>query len=124
MGVATSATAFFRTIGSSLGGAVFGTILISRLTHHLIQNLPTSAIGHISVHGIAANGTANLAHLPAAVQHDIMLSFINSFHDMFLIGIPFALAAFVVALFLRETPLRDSTKDIAEGGAFETHPEQ
>lgn len=124
MGVATSATAFFRTIGSSLGGAVFGTILISRLTHHLMQNLPTSAIGHISVHGIAANGTANLAHLPAAVQHDIMLSFINSFHDMFLIGIPFALAAFVVALFLRETPLRDSTKDMAEGGAFETHPQQ
>lgn len=124
MGVATSATAFFRTIGSSLGGAVFGTILISRLTRHLMQNLPTSAISHISVHGIAANGTANLAHLPAAVQHDIMLSFINSFHDMFLIGIPFALAAFVVALFLRETPLRDSTKDMAEGGAFETHPEQ
>lgn len=124
MGVATSATAFFRTIGNSLGGAVFGTILISRLTHHLMQNLPTSAIGHISVHGIAANGTANLSHLPAFVQHDIMLSFINSFHDMFLIGIPFALAAFVVALFLRETPLRDSTKDLAEGGAFEAPAEQ
>jgi hypothetical protein len=42
---------------------------------------------------------------------------------MFLIGIPFVLAAFVVSLFLREAPLRDSTRDMAEGSAFEgEHP--
>lgn len=118
MGVATSATAFFRTVGSSLGGAVFGTILIARLTSHLMANLPAAALEHVSVHSVAANGTAGLAKLPAAAQHDVLISFINSFHDMFLIGIPFALAAFVVALFLRETPLRTSTLDQAEGSGF------
>jgi MFS family permease len=108
LGTATSSTTFFRSIGSSLGGAVFGTVLLSRLSHHLGQNLPVSAGQHLSTSSIAANGTAGLQHLPTAVQHDILLAFANSFHDMFLIGIPFALAAFVVALFLRETPLRGS----------------
>ena len=108
LGTATSSTTFFRSIGSSLGGAIFGTVLISRLTHHLQQALPQSGGVHLSASSIAANGTSQLASLPASVRYDILEAFIRSFHDMFLIGIPFAVAAFVVALFLRETPLRDS----------------
>jgi EmrB/QacA subfamily drug resistance transporter len=109
LGTATSSTTFFRSIGSSLGGAIFGTILVSRLTFHLSQGLPASAAQHISSSSITANGTAQIQHLPPALQHDILLAFIRSFHDMFLIGIPFALAAFVVALFLREAPLREGS---------------
>lgn len=110
MGTATSSTTFFRSVGSSLGGAIFGSVLIARLTKHLTEDLPVAAAGHISTAHIAATGTAQLAHLPAAVQHGIYLAFVNSFHDMFLIGIPFALGAFVVALFLREAPLRDGSR--------------
>jgi len=90
LGTATSSVTFFRTIGSSLGGAVFGTILLSRLNHHLVQALPAAAT----------------QHLPPSIQQDILQAFVRSYHDMFLVGIPFALAAFVVALFLREQPLR------------------
>jgi len=106
MGTATSSTTFFRTIGSSLGGAIFGTLLISRLTHYLTQSMPTSATQHISTDSITANGTAAIGKLSPAIQHDILQSFVRSFHDMFMLGIPFALAAFVVSLFLREMPLR------------------
>lgn len=109
LGTATSSTSFFRTIGSSLGGAIFGTILISRLTHQLNHTLPAAAASHVSTANITSGGTAEIAHLPPVIQHDIFLAFIHSFHDMFLLGIPFALAAFVVALFLRESPLRDNT---------------
>lgn len=108
LGTATSSTTFFRTIGSSLGGAIFGTILISRLTHHLNQTLPASAAGQISTRAITSGGTSQISHLSSSVQHGILESFVRSFHDMFLIGIPFALAAFIVALFLREQPLRGS----------------
>jgi EmrB/QacA subfamily drug resistance transporter len=108
LGTATSSTTFFRTIGSSLGGAIFGTILISRLTHHLTQTLPAATASHISTNNILSGGTSQIAHLPAAAQHDIFLAFVRSFHDMFLIGIPFAAAAFVIALFLRESPLRET----------------
>lgn len=109
LGTATSAITFFRTIGSSLGGAIFGSILISRLSHHLTQTLPAAASTHVSNTSILTNGTAQLGQLPLAIQHDILLAFIRAFHDMFLIGLPFAVAAFVVALFLREAPLRDRT---------------
>jgi EmrB/QacA subfamily drug resistance transporter len=108
LGTATSSTTFFRTIGSSLGGAIFGTILISRLTHHLHQALPASAAGKVSISSITSGGTSQIAHLAPNLQHGILESFVHSFHDMFLIGIPFALAAFVAALFLREQPLRGS----------------
>ena len=118
LGTATSAITFFRTIGSSIGGAVFGSILISRLTHHLTQTLPASAASHVSMSSITSTGTSQIHNLPLPVQHDILQSFVSSFHDMFLIGIPFALGAFVVALFLREMPLRahahlpEATEDV------------
>lgn len=102
LGSATSTVSFFRSIGGSLGGAVFGTILISRLTYHIEQSLP-------GANGVAGNvAGSGLAKLPPEYQQAVLGSYISAFHDMFLYAIPFALAAFVVALFLRETPLRDS----------------
>lgn len=122
MGTATSSVTFFRTIGSSLGGAIFGTILLSRLSSHLAQNLPASAAQHVSTKAITTTGTSQIAHLPPVIQQDIFQAFVSSFHDMFLLGIPFALAAFVVALFLREAPLRATARDTAEGSALEPAP--
>jgi hypothetical protein len=86
----------------------------------LAQNLPPAASQHISTKTIATTGTAQISHLAPAVQHDILQSFVSSFHDMFLLGIPFALAAFAVSLFLRETPLRTSAQGVAEGSGLET----
>ena len=116
MGTATSAATFFRTVGGSLGGAIFGTILIARLNRHIHELLPAAK-------GLNSNalqsGTKGLAHAPAAVQHSVLLAFTNSFHDMFLIGIPFTVAAFVTALFLRETPLHSAAQGVAEGSGLE-----
>ena len=112
LGTATSSTTFFRSIGSSLGGAVFGTVLISRLTHHLQQTLPATTGNGLTTANIAANGTSQLQHVAPLIRQDIMLAYVHSFHDMFLIAIPFALAAFVIALVLREAPLRSSTRSL------------
>lgn len=119
LGSATSTVTFFRSLGSALGGAVFGTILTSRLTHHLAELLPaTAGAAAFAKNGISA-GTSGLAHAPAVIRADVFEAFVRSFHDMFLIAIPFALAAFVVALFLREQPLSDTTRQMAEAEGME-----
>lgn len=117
MGTATSTVAFSRSIGGALGGAIFGTILVSRLTHHLAEMLPGNVAHHVS--GGLSGGFGQLASLPRALRLDVLTAYVRSFHDMFLIGIPFVLIAFVIALMLRETPLRSSTKEMAKGEGFE-----
>lgn len=113
LGTATSTVTFFRSVGSSLGGAVFGTILTSRLTHHIHDALPQAT-------GVAASALATgTTHLPAAIKTPVLGAYVKSFHDMFLLAIPFTMAAFVTALFLKETPLHNSTKDMVEAESLE-----
>jgi EmrB/QacA subfamily drug resistance transporter len=121
LGTATSSATFFRSMGSALGGAIFGTILISRLTHYLTQMLHSARAGKLASKSLE-NGSQALAHSSAAVRGDILLAFIKSFHDMFLLAIPFALAAFVTSLFLREVPLKGPAVGVAEGSGIETKP--
>jgi len=118
MGTATSSATFFRSIGSAFGGAIFGTILITRLNHHLIELLPSTRSSNV-VTASLQGGAQALAHTPTALREDVLLAFVRSFQDMFLLAIPFALAAFVVALFLRETPLRGPGRGVAEATALE-----
>lgn len=117
MGTATSTVAFARSIGGALGGAIFGTILISRLTSHLSNILPAGTASHVSS-GLSS-GLGQLAQLPSAIKMDVLTAYVKSFHDMFIIGIPFVLAGLLTALFLRETPLKTSTRDVAAGEGFE-----
>jgi EmrB/QacA subfamily drug resistance transporter len=122
LGTATATTTFFRSMGSALGGAIFGTILTSRLNHHLHQLLPSA--NPTLVKDSVQAGTRQLSAAPAYIQHDILAAFVSSFHDMFLLAIPVALATFVAALFLRETPLRNTTRDMAEGEGLEMGHQQ
>jgi EmrB/QacA subfamily drug resistance transporter len=115
LGVATATATFFRTMGSALGGAIFGAILTNRLSYHLGQLLPhASKLG-----GSATNLSSSVENgvtptfinkLPAPISHDIYKAFALSFHDLFLFAVPVLALAFIVALFLRETPLRGSVK--------------
>lgn len=104
LGTATSSVTYFRSLGSSLGGAIFGALLTTRLAHHLQELLPAGASGGISADSIQSG--ASLGSLPPGIANEVLEAFVRSFHDMFLLAIPFALIAFVVALFLREAPLR------------------
>lgn len=104
LGSATSTVTFFRSVGGSLGGAIFGSILVSRLTLHLQEVLPAA-----SQAGSAAI-TSGVKNLPPEIQQTVLQAYVASFHDMFLLAVPFAVAAFIVSLFLRETPLKNTTR--------------
>lgn len=114
LGTATSTVTFFRSIGSSLGGAIFGTILVNRLTHHLQDAIPQA--GSFASSAI----TTGVENIPPALKHEVLQAYVHSFHDMFLLAIPFAIATFVVALCLREAPLRNSTKEISAAESLES----
>lgn len=119
LGTATSSVTFFRSIGAALGTAIFGAILTNRLTYHLQQDLPAAMASKIA--SSLSSSTAGLQALPSGQVNTILNAFAQSFADVFMIGIPFALAAFIVTLFLKESPLSETTKEIAEGEGFEIH---
>lgn len=107
LGVATSTATFFRSTGSSLGAAIFGTILTNRLAIHLAAFFPHTAGAAPAVNvSDVRSGATNLQSLPPEVSHNVLLAFVQSFQDMFLVALPFVAAGFIVALFLREKPLR------------------
>nr|WP_208401810.1 MDR family MFS transporter [Amycolatopsis viridis] len=82
LGVATSGVSFLRTLGSSFGVAVFGTIYAN--------NLPPQ---------------------PSTE------SYVDAIRTMFLVASPVGLLALLVALFLKEVPLRDPSKALASGNS-------
>jgi len=109
LGVATSASTFFRSMGGSFGTAVFGAILAGRL----VANLPAGAAG--------AGGTPNpamLARLPEPVQHAVIGAFVEATNTVFLIAAVVMAAAFVLTWFLQELRLREDTgPHLEEAGA-------
>jgi EmrB/QacA subfamily drug resistance transporter len=110
LGTATGLVTFARSIGSSIGTAVFGVILTTRLTHHLSQSLPAKEVIKAKtavISGFSGTGT----QIPAAIKHTLLIAFSRSFHDVFISAVPFAVIAFVLALMLKETPLKTSTAD-------------
>ena len=117
MGTATSVVTFFRSMGASFGTALFGALLTARLTHYLELDLPSVFRSHVST-GSLENSAGALAKLPPAILHDVLTAFASAFADVFWWAVPFAILTFVVALFLRETPLRARTREVAEGESF------
>ena len=107
MGAATSSITFFRQMGGSIGAAVFGAVLSSRLAFHLSQQLASAGI-QPGVGGVRveANDIQGIQQLTEPVKSVVLSAFTNALDEVFLVGVPFVAAAFVVALLLREQPLR------------------
>lgn len=114
LGVATSGVTFFRTIGSSFGAAIFGS-LFTNFLHSRIG--PAMAAGRAPA--AAAASPEALHRLPRQEAAPIVAAYSESLTQVFLWAVPVALVGFVLALFLRQVPLRqmhDSTIDL--GDAF------
>lgn len=118
LGVATSGVTFFRTIGSSFGAAIFGS-LFTNFLHSRIG----PAIAASGASPTAANSPEALHRLPRAMAAPIVNAYAASLTQVFLWAIPVALVGFVLALFLREVPLREignNAADLGDGFAMPT----
>ncbi len=119
MGVATSSNTFFRSLGSVFGTAIFGAVLNNRLTHYmqsgfteLATKSPTAMVGVDTSQKGVTDIIANPGKYAAVVHNTALDAYVNAFHIVFITAAPVTALGFLLALMLREVPLR-TTHDYA-----------
>ncbi|MFE9727983.1 MDR family MFS transporter [Streptomyces sp. NPDC005794] len=123
LGTATSGVTFFRTLGSSFGTAVFGTIYANALRPNLTQGVEQAARagGDPALLARAAENPKAVHALPAEQTAPLAQAYADTLHTVFLWTVPVALLGFVVSLFLKQVKLRDSARagstDMGDGFA-------
>jgi EmrB/QacA subfamily drug resistance transporter len=94
IGVATGSANLFRSLGGSVGVAVFGALFASGLD-----------TGSIDPERLQASPEA-IGSMPAAVRGDIAGTVADALQTVFLVAAPIAAIGLLVVLFLAEVPLR------------------
>ena len=102
LGVVTSSSQFFRQIGSTIGVAVFGTLLTNQLNAGLGKIMPGVDVGKLQ--GMGAQATGGKLALPAFVR-DIIASAIT---DTFALGLWVLALALAVVFLIPQIPMRDA----------------
>src|SRR4051794_13102594 len=104
LGVSSSAATFFRSIGGSFGVALFGAVLNHQLRAEIAERL--GAAGAALATGATRVDPATIARLPAPVRTGFLASLASAISDVFAWAILFAALVPLLALFIREVPLR------------------
>ncbi len=126
-GAATASTQFFRSIGSTVGVAVFGSVLL-RIYHEDFQRgvppgTPTIALTPFNNPLLVVQFRARLeeafgrypggADLLHRLLENLRNALVHGLHAIFTIGALLMVAGAVINLFLREVPLRRQTDPVA-----------
>jgi hypothetical protein len=102
LGVATSGVTFFRTIGSSFGAAIFGSLFANFLAGRIGPALVASGAPPR-----AAESPQALHALSPEMAAPIIDAYADSLGRVFLCAVPVAVIGFIVSLFLKEVRLRE-----------------
>lgn len=109
IGVATTTQRFSQQLGNAVGFALFGGIVARYLGEHL-----TGAAGAAGLDGEL--NVAVLATLPPAQQLAATTVFIGAVTRVFLIAGCIALGPAILALFIKEKPVKRRPKAVADAG--------
>jgi predicted MFS family arabinose efflux permease len=103
MGAASSAVAFFRSMGGSIGVSVLGAVL----GHHVVSDV-ASGLARLGADAGTSSGSSfpDMSTLPAPVRAVFEAAFGQATGTVFVIASLCAAAALVAVLFIREVPLR------------------
>lgn len=119
LGVATSGVTFFRTIGSSFGAAVFGSLF-----NNFLKDPLADAVAKSGAPAAAAQSPDALHALSPEMAAPIASAYADSLDQVFLYAAPVAVVGFVLALMLKQVPLRSNdvsiAADMGEGFAMPT----
>ncbi len=120
LGVVTSTMQFFRNVGSTVGIAIFGTVMTSGLAAAISAHLPASVRASMPAGGADVGSVLDpsaLAQLPPVVADAVRQGLAERLHDVFLIGLPILGVVLLATFFIREIPLRGTTHAAPEDGA-------
>ncbi|MFJ1972272.1 MDR family MFS transporter [Streptomyces sp. NPDC087903] len=104
MGVASSSTTLFRTLGSSFGVAIMGALFNNRVQDVMSER--AGALGSKVTEQSAQLDAASLAKLPVAAREAYQHAVSSGTHSAFLLGSVVAVVALVAAVFVKEVPLK------------------
>lgn len=106
LGTATASISFFRSMGGAVGVALLSAVLISQLNGQLTALPDNAGLGaEPGLHVIRGGNTA-LDPVPAPLQPAATRGTAIAFDNTFLVCAAFAFINFLLALFLRELPLK------------------
>ena len=102
MGVASSARMFFQQMGGSLGVAAFGAIF----AHKLTESMGSAAAAAGSKVSSASLDPATVTNLPPAVREVVYTGIAHAVQTVFLWVTPASVLVFLLALLIKDVPLR------------------
>ena len=119
MGIATSAVQFFRNLGSTVGTAVLGTVMSSHLQENIVSHIPAEMQAQIAASGQSIDAgsvldTSAIAAMPPQIAAAVRMGMADSMNTVFWVAIPFAVAALLLTLFIKNKPLRTTLRDVDE----------
>ncbi|WP_461067418.1 MFS transporter [Streptomyces pseudoechinosporeus] len=108
LGAASSTVTFFRSLGGAMGVSALGAVLAHRITDYVKDGLAglgsqAASFGHA---GTGDGSIPDLGALPAPVRTVVENAYGHGVADVFLYSAPLALLALLMALFIKEVPLR------------------
>jgi EmrB/QacA subfamily drug resistance transporter len=120
LGTATATATFFRTIGGAFGVAVLGAVFNSRLLADLRSHASASVLKMMQG-GTIVDNPSQIRLLPPAARTQVIDAFSHSLQTVFVVAVPFAIAAFALSFLMKEIPLRTTAhvKPLSEEVAFD-----
>jgi EmrB/QacA subfamily drug resistance transporter len=106
LGVASSSSMFFRSIGGSFGVSLFGAVFNHEMAAQLRQRLGSAADSFTN--GTGQTDPNTIRNLPDAVREPLLASIAGGISHVFLWAIAFAVLIPVLAALIKEVPLRGS----------------
>lgn len=137
MGAVTATLQFFRSIGSTVGLAVFGSLMTARFTHELPKKIPTQVTKVLPPHALSGIANPSVlmkpgaaaamkkgfakfgphgAQLAESLMHAVRVSLSMATDRIFFLGAILLAIALLTLFFLREIALKKRTGDMPEAG--------
>jgi EmrB/QacA subfamily drug resistance transporter len=114
IGVATSSVTFFRSMGGTLGTAIFLSVLFNVLPGKITDAIHSAVTANPALApqfqkfagaGASLDDTSFIQKLPAAIAHPFKVGFSDGIQVVFLLALAVMILGLIVVFFLPEIPL-------------------